>query len=230
MENFFSVVGGPFLAIVIFLITEYRHSRRVARQRESVQDATALLAYEKLRLEVIHLVRDQVPAADVEHAVRAIGTGDQTVEKSPQVPDIPWPRMRRYIAIVIVLYALALIVVSVRLLATGTNNASAVAGVVAGAGLLGFFVRWIANWRYILEKFPPRRVTPKSDVSESSANALTTRLVQGPPPHFPDVSQLTAEPESAYASLPKSSGTQVEISDPGTATINSGERRSNNIG
>jgi hypothetical protein len=140
-------LGGLLLTIATLILAEYRKSKATAVKEAVLQSATALLTYEKLRLDIVKSIEDRIPKEDVERALGVLEATARDVEASRQTPTVVWP-LRKAIALTLVAYSAILIVLGLHSLTTaaGTERIASVAGALIGLILMSYFGNWLIGW------------------------------------------------------------------------------------
>jgi hypothetical protein len=159
----FTALGGFVIAIITLILAEYRRAKKTALQTEAVQKASALLGYQKLRVEVVKLVREKLSEEDAKRALDTLLQTDRSIEKASLAPDVAWTQIRKSIAIPPVVYSVGLVAVSLYELSTPEGTlVSSFAGSVVGLLMFCYFIRWIFDWSKLLKGPPAEPATASS--------------------------------------------------------------------
>src|ERR1700733_14853889 len=103
---------GVIITIATLIVTEYRRAKTTSVRTAVLEEAVAVLGYEKLRLDILKLIGGRLPQAETERAIERLNASDRAVEVSALSSQVPWKRMRRRIAVAPVTYSVLLIAVN----------------------------------------------------------------------------------------------------------------------
>jgi hypothetical protein len=133
---------GLICTIISFVLYEFRRASKLRARTTRIQDATALLAYEKLRLEVLKAVNENIAEIHLNRALETLQQTDREVGLSDLFPE-PASRLVRKIGLATGgAYAAILIGVHGWQLVNSTEElSSAGLGIAIGVLMMLFFAR-----------------------------------------------------------------------------------------